>query len=191
MTPRTLTAVSSRARDQARRCTQARVVDGLDELAAILREAREGATRLDLVGHSTRGHHYLRLGRDALDLLDPRIVALVAALRTSGALDAAGVRHLRLLGCSTAIGPAARATMARLASRSGCVVSGTTGPLLPAHYDAAGFRNQFSRVLVDVRPVRAEATALARCGRHHPHLENTHVPHLPRPVAPDSVPACA
>ena len=175
---RTLTVVSSRARREARRCTEARVVDGLDELDAIVREVG-GVTRLDLVGHSTRGHHYLRLGRDALDLFDPRIVALVTALRPA----LATIRQLRLLGCSTAVGPAARASMARLASLSGCVVSGTTAPLLPAHYDAAGFRDQFSRVLVDVRPVRAEATALARCGRHHPHLENAHVPHLLRSLA--------
>ena len=191
---RTIAVVSSRARHHARRCTRARVVDGLDELAAILRAAGDGGsavTRVDLIGHSTRGHHYLRLGRDALDLLDPRIVALVTALHTSGALDAAGAHQLRLLGCATAVGPAAQAAMARLASLTGRAVSGTTTALLAAHYDAAGFRDEFSRLLVEVRPARAEATAPVRRGRHHPYLENPHVPHLPRPVTPVSVPACA
>lgn len=186
---RTIAVVSSRARREARRCTQACVVDGLDELAAILHAAGDGGravTRVDLIGHSTRGHHYLRLGRDALDLLDPRIVALVTALRTSGALDAAGARQLRLLGCATAVGPAAQAAMARLASLTGRAVSGTTTALLAAHYDAAGLRDEFSRLLVEVRPARAEATAPVRRGPHAPHLENAHGPHVPS--APAAVP---
>lgn len=192
---RTITLVSSRARHHARRCAHARVVDGLDELPAILRAAGDGGgavTRLDLIGHSTRGHHYLRLGRDALDLLDPRIVALVTALRRSGALDAVGARQLRLLGCSTAVGPAARAALARLASLTGRAVSGTTTALLAAHYDAAGFRDEFARLLVEVRPARAEATAPVRRGLHPPHLEHAHVPHVPPvPAAAPAVPVDA
>ncbi len=173
----TLTLVSSRARHQARRCTQAGVVDGLDQLDAILRSSR--ATTLDLIGHSTRGHHHLRLGRDVVDLLDPRIAARITALVASGALDAAGVRQIRLLGCSTAVGPAARCTLARLASISGRVVSGTTRALLSCHYDAAGFRALFSSLLVDVRPAGAQP----RYGAIPCHAS---LPRPPRPPLPPS-----
>lgn len=146
-----ITLVSSRARYLARRCTTAVVVDGLDEIAALV-AARAGVTpsTLDLIGHSTRGTHYLRLGRDAIDLLDHRIGRLLAPL--PAVLDRAGVVQVRLLGCSTAIGDAAQLTLRRLAAQLGRPVLGTTRALLAAHLDPTGFRDGRPGLLVAVCP---------------------------------------
>ncbi len=150
---RSLTVVSSRAIEHARACEDRRIVDGLDGLAAVLvaSPAREPTT-LDLVGHSTRGHHYLRLGRDAIDLLDPAIARRIVALVAQGRLDHAGICQIRLLGCATAVGPAARWTLRRLASLTGRVVFGTTKPLMDVHHGPRGFRPELVHLLVEVRP---------------------------------------
>src|SRR5262249_40445381 len=49
----------------------------LDALASQRREPRE--TTLDLVAHSTRGHHFVRLGSDPIDMFDPAVVSFFEA----------------------------------------------------------------------------------------------------------------
>lgn len=150
---RTLVCVSSHATEHATRVVRRVIVTGLDDVRRVLdAHARDRATTLDLVGHTTRGHHYLRLGRDVLDLLDPAIARAVTSLHTSGALDRAAIVQLRLLGCETAIGPAARTSLRRLAVLTGRPVIGTTRPLLDLHHGPDGFRPEFARVLETFDP---------------------------------------
>ena len=150
---RTLVCVSSHATEHATRVVGRVIVTGLDDVRRVL-EAHVGdrATTLDLVGHTTRGHHYLRLGRDVLDLLDPAIARAVTSLRTTGALDRAAIVQLRLLGCETAIGPGARTSLRRLAVITGRPVVGTTRPLLDLHHGPDGLRPEFAQLLMTFSP---------------------------------------
>ena len=160
---RAVVYVSARAVDHATRCRDRQMVASLAELARAV-DARPSAapTSLDLVGHATRGHHYLRLGDDVLDLLDARVARALGAMVTDGVLDRAGVAQVRLLGCQTAVGPAARATLARLAWLTGRPVSGTTKPLFDVHHGPDGFRAEFGRLLVWVTPAGAPAAPWRR-----------------------------
>ena len=162
---RALTVASRDAVAYARRCTSATVVGSLDELRAVLAAApaARGPTTLDLLGHSTRGHHFLRIGRDVIDLFEPRVAAFFDELAERRVLQRIGVVGVRLLGCQTAVGEAAAMTMRRLAHRLGVSVFGTTKPLFEHHHDAAGFREVFARVLVEARPERYGLAPETRC----------------------------
>ena len=55
---------------------------------------------LDLIGHSTRGHHLLRLGQTPIDMLDPQVASFFRALARAGLLPRLQVTAVRLLGYS-------------------------------------------------------------------------------------------
>lgn len=119
---------------------------------AVLAAAGPGPASLDLYGHSTRGHHHLRLDRQVVDALDHTVAAAFAALAADGVFARAGIVRLRLLGCETAVGPAAQASLTRLARITGVSVLGTTRRLFAAHHGPAGFRPRFEGMLVEFTP---------------------------------------
>lgn len=129
------------------------VVDGLDAVrAAVAAATGAGPVSLDLYGHATRIHRHLRIGTDVLDLLVARVAAWARSLVADDLLARAGVARIRVLGCATAIGDAARASLVRLAAITRVPVWGTTRALLPAHLGPDGLRVDGRRLLVEVRP---------------------------------------
>lgn len=135
----------------ADRCARTHPVSSFGELGGLLeRQERDaGFATLDLIGHSTRGHRYLRIGRTSIDLLDPEVARFFAQLGASGILTRLGIGAVRLLGCETAVEIAGQRTIARLARVLGIPVFGTTKPLMKAHYGRDGFDPVFRRLLVD------------------------------------------
>ncbi|MEQ1507194.1 MAG: hypothetical protein ABMB14_33505 [Myxococcota bacterium] len=132
-------------------------VSSLAEVRAALEREADGGTAaatLDLMGHSTRDHHFLRLGATPVDLMDPAVARWFESLAADGVLSRLGVGTLRLLGCETAVEVAGQRTMLRLARLLGIRVCGTRRPLLRSHYDADGIAPAF------VRSVLIEASEL-------------------------------
>jgi len=108
---------------------------------------------LDLIGHSTRGHRLLRLGRTPIDMLDPHVASFFATLARDQLLTRLHVTAVRLLGCETAATDAGQRTLRMLAHTLRLPVFGTTKPLLKSHSNSAGFDPAFAHILI-------EATAL-------------------------------
>ena len=142
--------VPLRAVDPAR-CI--RTVASLDdvhaELKALAGSEQPGTRALDLIGHSTRDHHFLRIGDQAIDMTRPPIARLFETIRREELLQQLGVIAVRLLGCSTALLPTGQRTLQRLARTLGVPVYGSTKPLLHSHYTADGFNPKFEHVLVE------------------------------------------
>jgi hypothetical protein len=131
------------------------VVESLHELRGVLegRARAPGAiATLDLIGHSTRGHKLLRLGRTVIDMLDPSVERFFVALADDGLLD--DVAAVRLLGCETAVSPSGQRTIRTLGWTLGLPVYGTKKPLFKSHYDARGFDPAFGHVLVESTQLR-------------------------------------
>lgn len=134
------------------RCTDCMRANSVHDLPKIL-ESLLGrvprATTLDLSGHSTRGHHLLRLGGTVVDMLDLSIANAFRSLRWSQLLIALNVVAVRLLGCETAVTDSGQRTLRLLSNTLGLPVLGTRVPLIKSHYTAGGFDPAFSRILVD------------------------------------------
>jgi hypothetical protein len=103
---------------------------------------------LDLIGHATRGHRLLRLGRTPIDMLDRTVAAFFDDLGGSGLLDRLGVVSVRLLGCDTGVTPSGRRTLRMLSRALRRPVYGTVFPLLKSHCDVDGFDPRFEHLLV-------------------------------------------
>jgi hypothetical protein len=132
------------------RCVNLRRAGSLGELAAILRERTPGPAppvTLDLLGHSTREHHLLRLGDTPIDMLDPHVARFFHDC--AGLLGTAGVTAIRLLGCQTAVTDSGRRTVRMLARAVRVPVFGTRTPLLKSHSDARGFSPAYAHLLVE------------------------------------------
>ncbi len=159
-----LAFVASDALVVCRAIRGAREVASLVDVERVLRAAPPtSAVSLDLYAHTTREHHHLRLGRDIVDVLDHRVAARFSALVGDGVLGR--VVQIRLLGCSTAIGPAARASLVRLARLTRVAVVGTRCTLLAAHHDPDGLRPEFAGVLETFTPgTRNRPPWLTRAG---------------------------
>jgi len=102
-------------------------ITGLYQLLADLQHAGPcaPAATLDLIGPST-GHGLLQLGSSVIDASVPAVLDLFEWIGHERVLPRLGVRELRLIGCRTAIEPAAHDTMRRLAELVGVPVTGTT-----------------------------------------------------------------
>src|SRR6185503_7856042 len=85
-------------------------------LAAQAARPRVAALTVDLVGHSTRDHHLLRLGATVIDALDRRVLRFFEGVAGSGVLREVNAVALRLLGCQTAMSPSGQRTMRLLAA---------------------------------------------------------------------------
>lgn len=144
---------------RVQRCVSLRHAGSLAELGDVLRRcaadtaaAPTGAAApvaLDLIGHSTRGHHLLRLGSTPIDMLDPAVARFFRELAREGLLPRLRVAALRLLGCETAVAQSGQRTMRMLAQTLRLPVYGTLKPLLKSHSDAGGFNPAFAHILVE------------------------------------------
>jgi hypothetical protein len=127
-------------------------IAALSEVRGLL-EQQQGReprfTTLDLIGHSTRGHRYLRIGNTPIDMLEPDVARLFRRLAESQLLPRLGIHTVRLLGCDTAVEIAGQRTMAALARTLDVRVFGTTKSLMKAHYVRSGFDPAFDRLLIE------------------------------------------
>ena len=134
------------------RCVRLHHAASLAELGDVLRGLLDGPaapTTLDLIGHSTRGHRLLRLGRTPVDMLDPAVVRFFRHLARAELLPRLGIVAVRLLGCETAVTEAGRRTLRMLTYTLDLPVYGTRVPLLKSHSNADGFDPAFVHVLVE------------------------------------------
>lgn len=104
---------------------------------------------LDVIGHSTRDHHLLRLGDDRIDMLDPVVARFFRSLAHDHLLAQLQVIAVRLLGCETAVSPGDKRTLRFLAHTLRIPVFGAIRPLMKSHYDQLGFDPAFAHVLVE------------------------------------------
>jgi hypothetical protein len=142
-------------RGRAVRCTDAHHASSLAELRAVL-ESLQGKTgslgclrTLDLLGHSTSGHHLLRLGKTPIDMLDPYVARFFRAQSTAELLSSLGIGAVRLLGCQTAVTDAGQRTIRMLSHALRMPAYGTLVPLHGSHWQADGFNPAFVHVLVE------------------------------------------
>ncbi len=137
---------------QAPRCVNLQRAGTLGELRDVL-EGRLGdsttPTTLDLLGHSTRDHHLLRLGNTPIDMLNPHVARFFRTLAGTGLLDRLGVVAVRLLGCETAVTDSGQRTVRMLARTLRLPVFGTLVPLLKSHSNADGFDPAYAHLLVE------------------------------------------
>ena len=138
------------------RCADLHRASSLAELRAVL-ERRLGEPPLpiilDVIGHSTRDHHLLRLGGDVVDMLNPDVARFFRSLAADHLLSRLEVIAVRLLGCETAVSVAGKRTLRLLARTLGIPVFGAIKPLMKTHYDRLGFDPAFAHVLVEASQV--------------------------------------
>jgi hypothetical protein len=153
-------------------------VDGRVELDVVLgrliaeveRSAQVTPKTLDLVGHTRSSASLLALGGWTIDAADPATTAWFRELADREVLPRLGVHALRLLGCHSAGTPHARATIGALSDLLGLEVYGTNQLLCDAHYDAGGFRDGWSFLLVAARELRRAAAERTTAGGAHPRI---------------------
>ncbi|HWO17704.1 MAG TPA: hypothetical protein VNO30_02975 [Kofleriaceae bacterium] len=133
------------------------LVDGRDELEELfgqllgqLRDARlpPAPKTLDLIGPATPELALLALGRWVIDVSRPAVRAFFRELADLAVLPRLGVRAVRLLGCETARTRQGRAAICKLSEILELEVLGTSEPLVAAHYDARGLRDDAHHLLV-------------------------------------------
>src|SRR5213083_1983610 len=132
------------------RCTDLHRASSLADLRAVLERRLDGPTSpitLDLIGHSTRDHHLLRLGDTAIDMLDTVVARFFRSMADDQLLSRLEVVAVRLLGCETAVSPSGKRTLRLLARTLGIPVFGAIKPLMKSHYDQLGFNPAFANVL--------------------------------------------
>jgi hypothetical protein len=137
---------------RAARCVDLNHAASLPELRRVLERHRAHVAMpvtLDLIGHSTRYHHLLRLGHTSIDMLDRDVARFFQSLTQDGVLARLDVVAVRLLGCETAVTDSGRRTLRMLAYALGLPVYGTLVPLTKSHSTAAGFDPAFAHVLVE------------------------------------------
>jgi hypothetical protein len=141
---------------RAARRTQVRRAASLGELRTALESwagevtgGGTGGVRLDLMGHSTAGHHLLRLGRTPIDMLDRPTARFFGGLVADGLTGRLEITSVRLLGCETAVTDAGQRTMRMLSRALRVPVYGTLVPIMKHHCDADGLMPIFDRLLVE------------------------------------------
>ena len=115
-------------------------ISGLYRLLADLqhvRGAETAASTLDLIG-ATTGTGMLQLGSSVIDAGVHVVHEVFEWIGKERILSALGVKELRLIGCRTAVEPAAQETMRRLAQLVGVPVSGTTTLIHADHFGDRG-----------------------------------------------------
>src|SRR5438046_3355565 len=141
---------------RAPRCVNLRRAGSLGELHDILHgrldEIVVPAT-LDLIGHSTRQHHLLRLGDTPIDMLDRGVARFFHTLAEDRLLPRLRIAAVRLLGCETAATDAGQRTLRMLARTLRLPVFGARVPLLKSHSNADGFDPTFDHLLVEASDI--------------------------------------
>jgi hypothetical protein len=156
---------------RAARCVHLRRAASLGELHDVLRGCPDDPptpTTLDLIGHSTRDHHLLRLGDTPIDMLDPAVARFFRRLADDRTPARLHIVAVRLLGCRTAGTDSGRRTLRMLARTLGLAVYGTRKPLLKSHWNAAGFNPAFAHLLTEGTAPRASAWQTAADPRTRP-----------------------
>jgi hypothetical protein len=134
------------------RCVTLRRAASLAELREVLEHCLDDPAQpvtLDLIGHSTRGHRLLRLGRTPINMLDPQVAGFFTTLARDQLLTRLHVTAVRLLGCETAVTDAGQRTLRVLSHTLGLPVFGTRKPLFKTHSNSAGFDPAFAHVLIE------------------------------------------
>ena len=137
---------------RAARCVNLHHASSLAELRDVLERHLNGVTTprtLDLIGHSTRDHHLLRLGSTPIDMLDPAVARFFRAIAGEHILPRLQISAVRLLGCETAVTEIGQRTLRMLGQTLRLPVYGTVKPLFKSHSNAAGFDPAFTRILVE------------------------------------------
>ena len=131
-------------------CVGRHRVGSLREMRDVLASLQpsEAAHSLDLLGHSTRDTHLLRLGKTIVDMADVRIATFFDALRREH-FERLRIEQVRLLGCETAVTVVGQRTMRSLARTLGVRVIGSRKPLYKTHYSPDGFCAEFQSALID------------------------------------------
>jgi len=127
-------------------------------LAEVERSAVVAPKTLDLIGHTRSSASLLTLGDWMIDLANPATITFFRELADHEVLPRLGVRTLRLLGCNTAGTAQGRATIGKLGELLGLEVCGTNQLLHAGHYDAGGFRDCWSFLLVGTRELRQDTS---------------------------------
>jgi hypothetical protein len=136
----------------ARRCVTVHRAGSLGELRDVLERRLEDVvapTTLDLIGHSTRDHHLLRLGQTPIDMLDRSVARFFRALADAHLLERLEIGAVRLLGCETAVTESGQRTLRMLARTLRLPAYGTLKPLLKSHSTSDGFNPAFVHILVE------------------------------------------
>jgi hypothetical protein len=134
------------------RCVHLHHASSLAELRDVLERHLDEATAprtLDLIGHSTRGHHLLRLASTPIDMLDPAVARFFLAVAGEHLLPRLQISAVRLLGCETAVTEAGQRTLRMLRQTLRLPVYGTVKPIYKSHSNAAGFDPAFTHILVE------------------------------------------
>ncbi len=129
----------------------------LAELRAVLERCLDDAVTpatLDLIGHSTREHHLLRLGTTPIDMLEPQVAHFFRTLAETRLLVRLEIVAVRLLGCETAVTDSGRRTIRLLAHTLRMPVYGTVKPLLKRHSNADGLNPRFAHLLASTESRR-------------------------------------
>src|SRR5215468_11654512 len=137
---------------RAARCVTMRHAASLADLRAVLERCLDDPAQpvtLDLIGHSTRGHRLLRLGRTPIDMLDLHVAGFFRTLAHDQLLTRLRVTAVRLLGCETAVTDAGQRTLRMLSQTLRLPVFGTTKPLFKTHSNSAGFDPAFTHILIE------------------------------------------
>jgi hypothetical protein len=138
---------------RAARCVQLHRAGTLTELRQVLRRQLDhtpAPATLDLIGHSTRDHHLLRLGDTPINMLDQQVARFFRALADERLLAHLQIVAVRLLGCQPAVTDAGQRTLRMLSHTLRLPVFGTLRPLLKSHSNAHGFDSAFSHILIEV-----------------------------------------
>jgi len=149
----------------AARCVTLQHAASLAELREVLERCLDDPAQpvtLDLIGHSTRGHRLLRLGRTPIDMLDPQVAGFFRTLAHDQLLTRLHVTAVRLLGCETAVTEAGQRTLRMLSHTLRLPVFGARKPLLKSHSNSAGFDPAFAHVLIEAAALPAPATVRGR-----------------------------
>lgn len=175
-------------RQIARIIAGSEIVDGRGELEDLLgrldaeRERAAAVTpkTLDLIGHTRSRASLVTLGGWMIDASNPATATVFRGLADREVLPRLGVHALRLLGCSSAGTAQGRATICTLADLLGIEVYGSRELMSPGHYDAGGFRDCWSFLLVSASELRRDSSGGGMVLATHPH---------PRVLDLDALPA--
>ena len=108
---------------------------------------------LDLIGLTTP-QGLVQLGSWVIDGERASTLAFFRELADHEVLVRLGIQSVRLLGCRSATGEAARTTIEALSTILGIEVYGTTSLLHAAHFDARGFRSDERHLLTCASDLR-------------------------------------
>lgn len=131
------------------RCRNRYRASSLGALRRILEQLKSSvATRLDLVGHSTRDAHLLCIGKTVVDMSDVRVSQFFEKL-VDDLVPPLKIAAVRLLGCQTAVEPSGQRTMRALARTMRVPVFGSRKMILKSYYNEAGFDPAFASILIE------------------------------------------